>query len=165
MKLLLILVFSTVIPHSVSAYDDVLTNDQFNYTKALQLTKTLNRSINCSDITPANPVYENLSKTYDLFSNAYDNASEVYNTMPDYSGESYDTDNLTDIALHLNYPFIKEALYYNLDWIYNKLNDLRAEMFKPTVADKYRLDNYFHCIGFDAVYGIKQGINRSLELK
>src|SRR6266498_1579109 len=156
LALTVVLAFSTVIPVSAFAYDDVLTNNQFNYTKALKLTRTLNRSINCSDITPDNPVYDNLSKAYDVLSNAYDTSSNVYNNMTDYSSESYDNNNLTDIALHLNYPLIKEALYYNLDWIYNKLNNLRAEIFKPTAMDKYSLENYFHCIGFDAVYGIKQ---------
>ena len=71
------------------AYDDVLTNNEFNYTKAWNVAKALNRPLDCGTISKNAIVdsrsYDNLSDLYDVLININNNHSifGLYDNLPE----------------------------------------------------------------------------------
>lgn len=126
----------------VYAYDDVLTNDEFNYTKAWNLAKALDRPIDCGTIF-YNPVVENLESTYDNLSDTYDilininNNHSLYGTNPDNLPETYFHD-----------------LSRTLDSMYPKLQELRSEISNLT-AGNFQVG--LNCAGFNMAYEVYKG--------
>ncbi len=124
------------------AYDDVLTNHEFNYTKAWNLAKALDRPIDCSTIfyNPAvenlETAYDNLSDTYDILINIYNNYS-VYGTSPDNLSETYFHD-----------------LFSTLDSMHPKLQELRSDISNLT-AGNFQVG--LNCAGFNMAYEVYKG--------
>ena len=105
------------------AYDDVLTNNEFNYTKAWNVVKAEDRPINCITIS-YNPVVENLERTYDNLSDTYDILINIYEN---YSLYDTNPDNLSGTYFH--------DLYNTLNSMYPKLGELRSEISKLTAVN------------------------------
>lgn len=125
----------------VYAYDDVLTNNQFNYTKAWTLAKALNRPIDCGTIS-YNPVAQNLQRSYDNLSDLYDILINISNNhtlfgMYDYLPDTY-----------------FEALHGTLTNMLHKLDEIRSDINNRT-AGNFQVG--LNCAGFNMAYEIYKG--------
>ena len=125
----------------VYVYDDVLTNNEFNYTKAWNLTKTLNRPIECATIS-YNPVVENLERAYDNLSDVYDVLININNNHSMFG--LYD--NLPETYFH--------DLSSTLNSMYPKLQELSSEISNLT-AGNFQVG--LNCAGFNMAYEVYKG--------
>lgn len=121
------------------AYDDVLTNNTFNATKAWNVAKALDRPVNCSTIF-YNPVVENLQSTYDNLSDTYDILIKINN---DHSTYGTNPDNLSETYFH--------DLSSTLQSMYPRLQQLRSEISNLT-AGNFQVG--LNCAGFNMAYEV-----------
>lgn len=126
----------------VYGYDDVLTNNEFNYTKAWNLAKALNGPIDCGTIFH-NPIVENLQSTYDNLSATYDILIKINN---DYSLHGPNPDNLSEIYFH--------DLSSTLNSMYPILQELRSEISNLT-AGTFQVG--LNCARFNMAYEVYKG--------
>jgi hypothetical protein len=91
--------FPMMVNSQAHAFDDVLTNNEFNYTKAWNLAKALDRPIDCSTIF-YNPVVENLQNTYNNLSDTYDILININNNHSLYGT------NLITYLRHISTTFL-----------------------------------------------------------
>lgn len=131
---------SLVLVH-VYAFDDVLTNNQFNYTKAWNLTKTLNRPIDCATIS-YNPVVENLERAYDNLSAVYDVLININNNHSMYGFY----DNLPVTYYH--------DLFNTLTSMRYKLDEIRSDISNRTTGN---FQVGLNCAGFNMAYELYKG--------
>jgi hypothetical protein len=130
-----------LVPISAYAFDDVLSNNQFNSTKAWNLAKALGRPIDCGTIS-YNPVVENLQRNYDNLSDVYDILVNINNNHSmfgqyNYLPESYFND-----------------LYNTLTNMRHKLDDIRNDINNRTTGN---FQVGLQCAGFNMAYEIYKG--------
>jgi hypothetical protein len=139
--LVTLLLVLMMVPSLAYAYDDVLTNNEFNYTKAWNMAKALNRPIDCGTISK-NPIVDSLSRSYDNLSDLYDVLININN-------------NHSMFGLYDNLP---ETYYHDLsNTLTNmryKLDEIRSDFNNRTVGN---FQVGMNSAGFNMAYEVYKG--------
>ena len=121
------------------AFDDVLTNNTFNATKAWNVVKAEDRPIDCGTIF-YNPVVENLKSTSANLSATYAILVDIYN--------NHSNDDLSETYYH--------DLYNTLTNMRYKLDELQSDINNRTdYARNFRVET--NCAGFNMAYELFKG--------